>query len=165
MPGVLRAIILATHVLAAAAWFGGMAYSFAVLHPRARAFFGSLRQFEEFVAFIAAGARWKVLAGCAVIALTGVMLLPGHDHAPAVWRECLAAKVVLFVIAVAIFCYTSWRLWPARVFAAPAEIPAFQRRFRWIALSLMGIVGLCFLLASVAAHGNAHEGTNTVRKR
>src|SRR6516225_10182553 len=67
--------LVAIHVLAASAWFGAMFYSLFVLHPRARAFFDSPSKFEEFITFIAAGARWKVLSGCLVIGATGLALL------------------------------------------------------------------------------------------
>jgi len=154
MAGLLHAIILTVHILASAAWFGGMFYSFFVLHPRARAFFSSPRQVEEFVVFVAGGARWKVLFGAAVIAVTGLMLMPGHDHAPALWWTCLSAKVMLFLCALAVFAYTSWKAWPARLFAAPEEIPRFQRQFRWIALALMGLVALCFFLGVLPRCGS-----------
>jgi putative copper export protein len=68
-------ILLLIHMLASAAWFGAMFYSLAVLHPRARAFFGDAKRFEEFISHVAAGARWKVLGGCLLIALTGAALM------------------------------------------------------------------------------------------
>ena len=79
-------VLVAAHILAAAAWFGAMFYSLAVLHPRACACFASLRQLEEFIAFIAAGARWKVLFGCAVIGATGLALIPFRENPSAAWH-------------------------------------------------------------------------------
>src|SRR5262245_13452708 len=70
-----HAVLAAIHILAAAAWFGAMFYSLAVLHPRARAFFETPSRLEAFLAFIATGARWKVLCGCFVIAMTGIILV------------------------------------------------------------------------------------------
>ncbi len=129
-----------------------MFYSLAVLHPRARAFFATQSQFEAFITFIAAGARWKVLLGCAVIAVTGLILTWLHGSTSFAWQACIGAKALLFTIAVSIFAYASWFAWPARILAAPDEIPAFQRRFRFIAVALIALVVLCFLLSVLAHH-------------
>jgi hypothetical protein len=129
-----------------------MFYSLAVLHPRARAFFAAQAQFEAFITFIASGARWKVLFGCSVIAVTGLLLIWFHGSSSPIWQACLIAKAVLFAVAVSIFVYASWFAWPARVLAAPNEIPAFQRRFQLIAVSLITLVALCFLLSILAHH-------------
>jgi hypothetical protein len=51
------------HVLASAAIFGAMFYSITVIQPRARRYFQSPHDFEEFIAVISNGARWKVLGG------------------------------------------------------------------------------------------------------
>jgi putative copper export protein len=147
-------IVAAAHVLAGAAWFGAMLYSLMVLHPRARSFFRSPGQFEEFIAYLAAGARWKVLGGAAFIALTGVglLLLPAAGETSTAWYACIAAKVVLFVLAVGLFCFASWKLWPDRVFASPVEIPKYQRRFRIIAFTLLILVGVSTALGVLSSH-------------
>jgi uncharacterized membrane protein len=146
----IYAILWVAHVLAAAAWFGAMFYSLAVLHPRARAFFPSPAQFEAFMTFVAAGARWKVLSGCAVIAVTGLILSRMHGGVSPAWQACMVAKAVVLTIAVALFAYASWIAWPVRLLSAPSEIPAAQRRFRLIALSLLALVSLCFVLSALA---------------
>jgi hypothetical protein len=46
----------------------------------------------------------------------------------------------------------SWRGWPRRVFALPAEIPAEQARFRRVALVMAVLVGTAFVVGAVAAH-------------
>jgi uncharacterized membrane protein len=147
--------LVAIHILAAATWFGAMLYSLAVLHPRARAFFDNPSQFEAFITFIAAGARWKVLFGCFVIAVTGIALFCMHGGSTAAGQTCVLAKAVLFTIAVSIFAYASWFAWPARALASPREVPAFQKRFQVIAISLITLVGLCFLLSVLAHYGTA----------
>jgi len=151
---IARWILAATHVLAGAAWFGAMVYSLMVLHPRARAFFRSPAEFEEFICWLAAGARWKVLGGCAVIALTGfgLLLLPTERPASAAWRSCIVGKSLLWTFAVGLFCFASWILWPARVLAAPADAPTFQRRFRWIAILLLAAVAANTILGVVSVH-------------
>ncbi len=148
-----RWIIAAAHVLAGGAWFGAMLYSLMVLHPRARTFFSSSRQFEEFVAHIADGARWKVLSGAAFVALTGIglMLLPGAEHTSTGRNACIIAKSALFAIAVSLFCFTSWKLWPARILASAQDIPKFQRSFRRIAVTLLVLVGASMVLGVLSS--------------
>jgi hypothetical protein len=149
----LNWIVAAAHVLAGAAWFGAMLYSLTVLHPRARSFFGSPRQFEEFIVYLAAGARWKVLGGAAFIALTGLglLLLPAARTASTAWSACIAAKVFLFVLAVGLFCFASWKLWPARILASPADVPEYQRRFRLVAFTLLVLVALSTALGVLSS--------------
>jgi len=151
---ITRWILAVAHVLAGAAWFGAMLYSLLVLHPRARAFFGSPRQFEDFISYVAAGARWKVLGGAAFIGVTGVGLLlcsaPGQ-LSPTKWAF-LIVKLILFVLAITLFCFTSWVLWPARTLAATEEIPQFQQRFRLIAVALLVLIGAAMALGVVSSH-------------
>ena len=149
-----RWILLSAHVLAGAAWFGAMLYSLVVLHPRARSFFGDIARFEEFVTWLAAEARWKVLGGAAFIALTGIglLLLPSQETRPALFYPCVYAKAVLFVIAVGLFCYTSWVLWPARVMASEKEIPKFHRTFRLVAITVLLLVGASMAIGVVSSH-------------
>jgi len=149
-----RLILAAAHVLAGSAWFGAMLYSLMVLHPRARSFFRGPRQFEEFIAYIAAGARWKVLGGAAFIALTGVglLVLRGPEYVSGGRNACVIGKTVLFLIAVGLFCFTSWRLWPARVMASAEEVPGFQRTFRLVAVTLLVLVGACMALGVLSSH-------------
>jgi hypothetical protein len=148
-----HALIAAAHVLAGAAWFGAMFYSLAVLHPRARSFFGGARQFEDFITHLAAGARWKVLGGAAFIALTGIGVALAGDMGT--WSRgkwiCLVAKAILFVVAVSVFCHASWVLWPARTLASDAEVSRFQGRFRMVALTLLILVGLSMVIGVVSA--------------
>lgn len=139
------------HTLVAATWFGAMSYSFAVLHPRALQFFGSdERGFEELMTFLAAGARWKVLGACAVLAASGVglgLLVWARGEVPGtVWTALVLAKTALFLVTVGVFVHVSWRMWPARVFALPHEVPGHQRRFRYIAVALLVLVGTQIVL-------------------
>lgn len=50
-----------------------------------------------------------------------------------------------------LFGWVSWRLWPACVFALPAEIPGWQQRFDVVGSVLLGSVYAEFILG-VAAH-------------
>jgi hypothetical protein len=150
---LVRWILASAHVLAGGAWFGAMLYGLMVLHPRARSFFGSPLQFEQFIVHISAGARWKVLSGAAFVALTGIglLLLPGDKDASTGRKACVIAKTALFVVAVCLFCFVSWRLWPARTLASLEEIPKFQQSFRRIAVTLLLLIGLSMALGVLSS--------------
>ena len=145
---LLHALLAIAHALSSAAWFGSMFYSLSVMQPRARRFFASDAEFEEFLATVAQGARWKVLAAFAFVALTGVGLIVVARPEPVTntWLVIVAMKVALFAVAVAIFSYASWRLWPRRIFASPAEAPAIRRTFRAVGFALLIIAALSFAL-------------------
>jgi uncharacterized membrane protein len=140
------------HALASAAWFGSMFYSFFVLHPRAKKFFATDdEQFEQFIATVAQGARWKVLGAFAVVAVSGVLLvlLGRPQPAPPLWIGCVVAKVICLLIALAVFCYASWRLWPARIFATPDELPGLRKSFRRVAIVLLTLIAAASVLGIV----------------
>lgn len=141
------------HVLVAAAWFGAMFYSLTVLHPRAALFFRKNEAFEAFITTVSGGARWKVLGAASLTAVSGIGLaiINWRTPVPSIWLVFVGVKLGLFLMALALFSYISWRLWPARVFATTEEIPLFQRKFRLMAWSLMVLVGLNMALG-VAAH-------------
>jgi hypothetical protein len=149
----LHLILASAHVLAGAAWFGAMFYSLMVLHPRARLYFNNPNQFEEFIGWLAAGARWKVLGGATFVGLTGAALYFLSEKAnSATWNYLMAAKTIVFLIAVGIFCFASWKLWPARILTSSDEIPAFQKKFRCIAITLLLLVGANMVLGVISSH-------------
>jgi uncharacterized membrane protein len=145
---LLHALLAIAHALSSAAWFGSMFYSLTVMQPRAKRFFATDAEYEEFIATIARGARWKVLGAFAIVAITGVLLIVVARPVPMTtgWLVIVALKCVLFAAAVAIFSYASWRLWPRRIFASPQELPGIQRRFRIVGFSLLTIAALGFAL-------------------
>ena len=150
---VLKLALSMTHALAGAAWLGAMLYSLVVLHPRAAVFFGDIKELEAFLITVSAGARWKVLGACGLVFASGMGLTIVNwpaDASPA-WQGVVLLKLALFLAALALFGYTSWWLWPARVFAADEEIPLVQKKFRRIGWSLIGLVGLNVALG-VAIH-------------
>jgi len=162
---IFREILVCAHVLAGAVWFGAMLYSLVIVHPRARSFFQSPRVFEEFIASLAAGARWKVLGGCAFIVLTGVglLVLPASGEKSTARLGFVITKTILFTLAVGLFCFTSWKMWPARILAGGDEIPKFQRHFRVIAVTLLVLVGLCMVLGVLGSH--LYAGTMQSKSR
>lgn len=140
------------HILASAAMFGAMFYSFTLIHPRARKFFQNPQDFEEFITFISSGARWKVLGGFALIGSSGLALAilnPADTQQPS--HAVLLIKSLLLMVAIAFFCFVSWKLWPQRIFATPEEVPRFQRLFRWVALVMISLVTIEFVI-SIAGH-------------
>jgi uncharacterized membrane protein len=133
---IFRWIIAVIHALSSAAWFGAMFYSLTTLHPRARAYFREDSELEEFIATVAQGARWKVLLAFALMGISGVLLAFLSNWSQTEWYF-IAIKSLLWLIALLIFSYGSWSLWPRRIFATPAEVPSFRARFRAIAMSLI----------------------------
>jgi hypothetical protein len=145
-------VVTLIHLGVATLWFGSMAYSLFVVQPRlARALGGPVRA-EDAYRELAAGNRWRVVGLIAVLALSGAGLAVLHDGRSAAWWLAVAAKGGLLVAASALFWWVSWRGWPRRVFALPAEIPAEQARFRRVALVMAAFVGTAFVVGVVAAH-------------
>ena len=143
----MRALVIAAHLLLGAGWLGAMSYSLFMVQPKAARYFRDDDDaHEEFVTTLANGARWKVIGLLAAVAATGVALAVWAPHRTAGWWAGLAAKVALLLAASAVFWWVSWRAWPARVFALPAERPRWRRRFRLAGLAMMGCAGLASLV-------------------
>jgi hypothetical protein len=143
----MRSLVIAAHLLLGAGWLGAMSYSLFMVQPKAARYFRDDDDAqEEFVTTLANGARWKVIGLLATIAATGVALAVWAPHRTTGWWAGVAAKVALLLAASGVFWWVSWRAWPARVFALPAERPRWRRRFRLAGLALMGCAGLASLL-------------------
>jgi uncharacterized membrane protein len=142
---VLRWLLAVIHALASAAWFGAMFYSLTTLHPRARRYFREDADLEEFIATVSQGARWKVLLAFAIMAISGIALAFLSNWSGSDWY-LIAAKSLLWLIALLVFIYGSWRLWPRRIFATTAELPDIRARFRAIAITLTTIAAAAIAL-------------------
>jgi putative copper export protein len=136
------------HVLATSAWFGAMLYSLVVLQPRATLYFDRPEEFENFITAVSDGARWKVLAVAGLSALSGVAiaLVTWPEENSTAWILLGALKVALLLLALAVFGYASWRLWPARVLATREEIPGFQVAFRRVGWAMLTLIGSAAVL-------------------
>lgn len=146
-PDEMSFLLATVHLLLAAVWLGAMAYSIGVVQPKLLKYYGSPQKAEEAATFVAAGARWKVVGFIAVIALSGALLVViGHSGQSGWWWAIVGAKVVLLVAASALFWYVSWRMWPRRVFALPAEVPGWQAAFRRVGWALIVLVGAASVL-------------------
>lgn len=136
---------LAIHVIGGGVWIGAVAFNVFILHPRAENYFKKSSDYEDFLFSIVHGARYKVLAGVAAIAVSGVWLTAHHMGSPAPWTSLVVVKIALLLAALALFLYVSFVLWPRRVFAREDELPAIRRRF-WI-------VGVAMIVCNAANMG------------
>jgi uncharacterized membrane protein len=152
---LLTALFLAVavvHALAAAGWLGGMLYSLLVVQPKAARFFGPDDEaYEGFQATIASGNRWKVLGLMAILALSGCALLLLHPPATTAKLVLHLVEAALLLVALGVFVYVSWRLWPRRVFALPEEQKRLRERFTRCAYALVALVGAAFLIGVVSS--------------
>jgi hypothetical protein len=146
---VLLALI---HSGIGAVWLGSMVYSLGVVQPRIGRLFPDPAKAEDVYRELAAGNRWRVVALIAFLGLSGAALLVDAGGRTSTWWALIAAKAGLLAVAAALFWWVSWRGWPARVFALPAELPPLQRRFRTMAVLLTALVASAFALGVLAAH-------------
>ena len=135
------ALIVGVHVLGGGIWIGAMAFSVFVLHPRAERFFAGSSTFEDLLFTVVHGARWKVVAGIVGIIASGVALTvmraTSMRSMGSAWDAIVVVKVALLGVSLALFCHVSWVLWPRRVFASAAELPAIRRRFRAVGVVMI----------------------------
>jgi hypothetical protein len=147
---LLHLLLLVIHTVLSAALLGGMVYSFVTVQPRAKLYFKDTRDFEAFVANLAHGARWKFLTILAVIAITGLVdPLLSESARPQLWWICFVIKCVLWAAILSCFVYVSWWLWPRRVFAAPADLPAIRRDFTIIGRTMLFLLLIAFVMGVV----------------
>ena len=144
-------LLLLAHVGTGALWLGSMAYSLFVVQPRVARVLGGPERAEDLYRELAAGNRWRVAGLIGVLGLSGFGLLLDEPGRSPLWWVTVAGKGLLWAAAAAVFWWVSWRGWPRRVFALPTELPGVQRRFRAVALTLLGLVGTAFVLG-VALH-------------
>jgi hypothetical protein len=140
----LSAVFAIVHLTLAALWLGSMGYSLTVVQPRVARFFTDDARREDFLTTLAQGNRWRVVGLIAALVVTalGVVLT-----APRAVALAYGLALVPYLGAATIFWYVSWRHWPARVFALPAEVPGFQRALRRLAWAMCVLVGAAFLTA------------------
>jgi hypothetical protein len=143
----MRALLIAAHLFLGVGWLGAMSYSLFMVQPKAARYFAADDDaHEDFLTTLANGARWKVIGLLAVLAGSGVALaFTAHDRT-GWWWAGVAGKAALLVAASGVFWWVSWRAWPARVFALPAERARWRLRFRVAALTMLGCGGLASFL-------------------
>jgi hypothetical protein len=151
---MVTAVLVVAHLLVAAIWFGAMGYSLGVVQPRARAFFADRPAvYEELATTLAAGARWKVVGVLAVLAATGAGLVLTTDPVARTgwWWALVTAKIALLAAASGVFWYVSWRMWPRRIFALPAERDGHQQAFLRVGWTLASLAGSATVLGALTA--------------
>jgi hypothetical protein len=151
--GGMSFVLVLVHVGVAAVWLGSMGYSLFVVQPRVRRVLPDPVRAEELYRELGAGNRWRVVGLIAVLAVSGIGLLLVHDGHSYGWWITISLKALLLVGASVLFWWVSWRGWPRRVFALPAELPTEQARFRRVAVAMTALVGLAFGLGVLASHG------------
>src|SRR5262245_55083844 len=107
-----------------------MVYSLFVVQPAVPRAVPDATRAEDVYRELGAGNRWKVVGLIAALAVSGLALVLVESGHSTRWWLAVTAKVVLLLAASVLFWWVSWRLWPRRVFALPAELPAEQARFR-----------------------------------
>jgi len=131
-----------------------MIYSLIVVQPKVAAFFTDDEEREVFLAALADGNRWRVVAMAGTLTASGALIVAGADSTPV--RVGYGAALVLYLAAVAVFVDVSWRHWPARVFALANERARFRQELRrraWTMASLVGTGFVVTLAVSVAWAG------------
>jgi hypothetical protein len=139
----MRALVIAAHLFLGVGWLGAMSYSLFMVQPKAARYFAADGDaHEDFLTTLAHGARWKVVGLIAALAATGVIAAVTAADRTTGWWVGIAAKAALLLAASGVFWWVSWRAWPARVFALPAERARWRLRFRIAALTMLGCGGV-----------------------
>jgi hypothetical protein len=141
---VLAVVFGVVHLTVAAVWLGSMAYSLNVVQPKVARFFTDQVRREEFLVTLAHGNRRPVVALICVLLVTAAGVVSAAPHTAAIGY---AVVLGLYAAAALIFANVSWRHWPARVFALPAELPGYRRRLAAQAWAMLALVGTGFLVA------------------
>lgn len=139
----MRLILLLIHAGVSAMWMGAMGYSLFVVQPKlGRMAGGDPERLEQMQRELAHGNRWPVTGLIGVLWLSGIGLVA---IAPGDW-VVVGVKAAALAVASILFWWVSWRAWPRRVFALPAELPGLQRQFTRVAQTMFGLVALAFVL-------------------
>jgi hypothetical protein len=144
------AILALVHAGAGTLWLGSMVYSLFVVQPRIARVLRDPERAEDVYRELGAGNRWRVIGLIGLLAVSGLGLVGLLRAAPMLWWVAVGLKAVLLVAASALFWWVSWRGWPRRVFSLPSELPGVQRRFRIVAVAMLGLVGAAYALGVVA---------------
>jgi Flp pilus assembly protein TadB len=143
---IVEFLLSLAHTGTGALWLGSMAYSLFVVQPRLARLLSDPERVEDVYRELAAGNRWRVAGLIGVLGTTGLGLVAVVTGRSGLWWAGVAVKGLLWTAAAGLFWWVSWRGWPRRVFALPAELPALQRRFRRVALGLLGLVATAFVV-------------------
>lgn len=149
----LATALRAVHAFVGAIWLGSVYFSLMVLHRQSPELFESNEEFERYVAGLSDGNRWRILSAVAATGVSGIALVAlsaERLHDP-LWASLMGVKLAALLATLGVFSYISWRLWPARIFALPSELPELQRKGTILRATMFGLISLNFLLG-IAAH-------------
>lgn len=139
LDALVPALVAGVHGIGGGVWIGAVAFNLFVLTPRARAWFRHSGEHEDFVFSVVHGLRWPVLAGALAVVGSGVARwrsdLPG---ASPLWATLMLGKIACATISLGLFAIVTLRLWPRRLFATEAELPAIRRTFFLIGVGIVG---------------------------
>jgi len=144
-------VLAVLNLAIAAVWLGSMAYSLRVVQPRIARYFDDDERREDFLVVLANGNRWPVVGLVSALIATGAAALAPAPSATV--RIGYGIALALYAVAAGLFWYVSWRHWPARIFALPAELPAYRRRLRILATTMTILVGAGFLTVAAVSVG------------
>ena len=144
------AILALIHALVGTLWLGSMGYSLFVVQPRVARVLRNPEQAEDVYRELGAGQRWRVIGLMGLLLVSGLGLVALLRPAPVLWWVVVFVKAALLAGAGGLFWWVSWRGWPRRIFALPDELPGIQRRFRVVAVAMLGLVGVSYVLGVVA---------------
>lgn len=139
------------HVLAGGLWMGSTFYSATVLHPRTPQIISNPEDAEHFLLSITDGNRYKVMTAMFFVTMSGLLLCWFIPSSNTAWQTLIGIKATLMALTVSAFVYTSWVLYPKRVFSQPEDIQEHRKHntiARWI---MLGSVVLN-LIGGIAAH-------------
>ena len=144
---LLEQLLYWVHGMSAAAWFGAIFYRTLVIDGKAFAYFPDRKEYERFSTHLAHGMRYTVTAGMLTCGLSGFALLglrwnPSND----LWLGLVIAKVVVWLLAAALFSYVSWVHWPWRSLASPEEFAGYRREGTRLAVGMVLLSGAGFAL-------------------
>lgn len=145
----IHAALAFAHVVATAAWVGGMGYGIVVVSPAAERFFGEDGDLQMFLTTVALRARRLSAVALAATALSGVGLVAVDDGLDAAGAALVAGKVLVLGAASALLWHESWRMWPGRVFVETARLTEVRRALARIALVLL-VCGVVEIALGVA---------------
>lgn len=147
----LELILVWTHGLGGAAWFGAIFYRTFIVDPKSFAYFPLRPDYERFATYMAHGMRYLVIAGLVVCGLSGTALaILRWDGAREWWLALMLAKVAVWIAAGAVFAYVSWVHWPWRSLAAPEEMPRYRTQGHRLAVGMVLLTGAGFALGQAA---------------
>jgi putative copper export protein len=151
MSWYLHQLLLSVHLFSSSAWFGALVYRTFFVDRKANQFLGGGSVFEHFSLHLSHRMRYVLLLALATCGGSGAGLMSLRwSPEQSGWQFFMISKIILWVVAFAIFIYISWVFWPRRVFATPDEFPGFRRRGFVLSIAMLSVVGLSFVLGQLS---------------